>query len=138
MRHITTFVLAATFTLLLAAGAMAWGGGMGGGYGCGYGYGGRGASPAYQNYQGNGYGPGYQGRAYGPAYCPGWGYQGNQGRGYMGPDQGQAPYQGQGQEYNRPAPATPRPTAWNDKSFPRGSGQLGSGPTSPGGETWPR
>ena len=99
MRHLTTFILAACFTLLLAAGAMAWGGGMGGGYGGGWG--GHMMGSGYHAYQGNGYGPGYQGRAYGPAYCPGWGYQGNQGQGYWGHEQNRS------QGYNRPAPVAP-------------------------------
>lgn len=102
MRRATTFILAAGFTLLLAAGAMAWGGGYGGGWG------GHMMAPGYHMYQGNGYGPGYQGQGYGPANCPGWNaYQGgNQGRGYYGPDQDQAPYQGYGRGY-RQAPVTP-------------------------------
>jgi len=108
MRRATTFILAASFILLLAAGAMAWGGGMGGGYGGGWG--GHMMAPGYHMYQGNGYGPGYQGQGqgYGPANCPGWNaYQGgNQGRGYYGPNQGQAPNQGYGRSY-RQAPATP-------------------------------
>ncbi len=89
MRRITSLILAAGFTLLLAAGAMAWGGyGMGGGWGGGM------MGPGYHMYQGNGYGPGYQGQGYGPAYCPGRNYYQNQGQ-----DQGQAPGRGYGPAY---------------------------------------
>lgn len=107
MRRITSLILAAGFTLLLAAGAMAWGGyGMGGGWGGGM------MGSGYHMYQGNGYGPGYQGQAYqgqgyGPGNCPAWGnYQGN-GRGQnYGPGQGYAPNQNYGRGYQQ-APATP-------------------------------
>ena len=103
MKRATTFILAAGFTLLLAVGAMAWGGGGWGGHMMASGY------HMYQgNGNGNGNGPGYQGRGYGPANCPGFNaYQGgNQGRGYYGPNQDQAPNQGYGRGY-RQAPVNP-------------------------------
>ena len=93
MRRATTFILAAGFTLLLATGAMAWGG-----YGRGGGYGGCMMVPVYHMHQGNGYGPGYQGRGYAPVNCPGSNaYQnGGQSRGHHGSNQGYGPgYHGQ-------------------------------------------
>lgn len=96
MRRATTFILAAALTLLLAAGAMAWGG-----YGMGGGWGGHMMNPGYHMYQGSGYGPGPQGQGYGPANCPVWnGYHGN------GQGQNYGPSQGYGPGYQR-APVTP-------------------------------